>query len=100
MVVALSYFLAVIITVALAIVLYPIAGILWLCGLLGKLSDDLFGFTKKTIKKLWQDIKDSERANSANAKPEASVGTWTCKCGCVNSGKFCSECGSNKPTED
>lgn len=22
---------------------------------------------------------------------------WTCSCGCVNKGRFCSECGARKP---
>ena len=26
-----------------------------------------------------------------------AVGTWTCSCGAVNTGKFCNECGSKKP---
>lgn len=29
----------------------------------------------------------------------APAGTWTCKCGAVNTGKFCSECGSPKPSD-
>lgn len=27
----------------------------------------------------------------------AAAGSWTCSCGAVNTGKFCSECGSKKP---
>lgn len=27
----------------------------------------------------------------------AAQGAWTCQCGAVNTGKFCSECGSQKP---
>ena len=27
----------------------------------------------------------------------APAGGWTCSCGAVNTGKFCSECGSPKP---
>lgn len=30
-------------------------------------------------------------------KSTAPVGGWTCSCGNVNTGKFCSECGSKKP---
>ena len=29
----------------------------------------------------------------------APAGGWTCSCGAVNNGKFCSECGSPKPAE-
>lgn len=35
--------------------------------------------------------------NQAAAAPAAQAGTWTCACGMVNSGKFCSECGSPRP---
>lgn len=30
--------------------------------------------------------------------PAAASGSWTCGCGNVNSGKFCSECGSPRPS--
>lgn len=33
----------------------------------------------------------------ANAGQPAPAGSWTCSCGHVNTGKFCSECGSPKP---
>ena len=32
-------------------------------------------------------------------KPEAPAG-WTCECGAVNTGKFCTECGKPKPAGD
>ncbi|MGM9539211.1 SPFH domain-containing protein [Anaerovibrio sp.] len=36
-------------------------------------------------------------------QPAAAVaseaGSWTCSCGAVNKGKFCTECGSKKPSE-
>ena len=35
---------------------------------------------------------------TAAAKAEP-VGSWTCKCGAVNTGKFCAECGAPKPDD-
>ena len=31
------------------------------------------------------------------AAPQQADGSWTCGCGAVNAGKFCSECGTPKP---
>lgn len=31
------------------------------------------------------------------SQPKAVEGGWTCSCGKINSGKFCSECGAKKP---
>ena len=84
MVVALSYFIALLLTFAIAILLYPISAFFWVLGLLGKISDNLFAFTNKVIRSLWKDIKNSDKSN---------LKQWTCSCGCVNTGKFCSECG-------
>lgn len=36
---------------------------------------------------------------SGNAAGAAKAGVWTCGCGAVNQGKFCSECGSPRPAE-
>ena len=97
MVVALSYILAVILTAALAIVLYPISAAFWLLGCLGKVSEHLFSFTRRTIRALWRDIRGTDQEISgagAQSKP-----TWICTCGCENTGKFCSECGKGKPEE-
>lgn len=88
MIVALSYFIAVILTIALAVLLYPISGFFWILGLLGRISDSIFSFTNRVIKSLWRDIKKSE---------QSVVAQWTCTCGCSNSGKFCSECGKSNP---
>lgn len=32
--------------------------------------------------------------------PQSAVGGWTCKCGTTNTGKFCLECGAQKPAAD
>lgn len=56
MVIGLSYVFAVIITGILACVLYPVAGVFWLVGLLGKVGQKLFEFSNHAIKSLWSDI--------------------------------------------
>jgi len=43
--------------------------------------------------------------NNSNAQPQSvnavpSNTPWKCKCGVTNTGKFCSECGSPKPSEE
>ena len=70
MVVALSYILAVIITILLAIILYPIAALFWIMGLFGKLSEHVFVFTKKTISALWKDIRTSTIVNTPDQEGE------------------------------
>lgn len=91
MVVALSYVIAIILTLTLAIILYPISGLFWVLGLLGKISDNMFSFTNRVIKSLWRDIR---------AESNVSKEQWVCSCGCSNTGKFCSECGlPNKVNE-
>ncbi|MBR3588217.1 MAG: hypothetical protein IKL16_01500 [Clostridia bacterium] len=84
MVVALSYVIAIILTIALAILLYPISAFFWLLGLLGKIADKLFVFTNGAIKSLWRDIRNGD---------QNTVNQWVCSCGSTNSGEFCSECG-------
>lgn len=57
MVFLISKMIAVIITVVLACVLYPIAAIFYVVGLLGRAGDTLFKWTNMVIKGLWIDLK-------------------------------------------
>lgn len=38
-------------------------------------------------------------SNCGSAKPAAAEG-WTCSCGAVNNGKFCSNCGAARPADE
>lgn len=71
MVVALSYIFAVIFTAVLACILYPIAGVFWLVGLLGKLSEQMFRFSNNAIKKLWADISNKRIIDVSSDKSES-----------------------------
>lgn len=43
----------------------------------------------------------AQQQTPAQAAPQTSQpGSWTCSCGAVNEGKFCSECGLPKPAAD
>ncbi|MDD6037988.1 MAG: SPFH domain-containing protein [bacterium] len=42
-------------------------------------------------------VQQSQPAQQPHATP---VGGWTCSCGAANSGNFCSNCGSPKPSAD
>ena len=70
MVSALSYIIAVVITMCLAIVLYPISALFWILGLFGKIADLLFDFTTKLIRSLWQDIGKMNRDNNGEIPSE------------------------------
>ena len=39
----------------------------------------------------------ARQAEEKKATAEAASGSWTCACGAVNTGKFCSDCGAKKP---
>lgn len=60
MVMFLSYIIAVILTIVLAIILYPISALFFIIGkigyVLGNLADFIFNHTNSGIKKLWSDV--------------------------------------------
>lgn len=99
MVVALSYLLAVVITVFLAIILYPIAGLFWVLGFFGRIADSMFSFTSKMISSLWRDIRkvnahpESVVVNQANEEQNTE---WQCACGATNTTHFCTKCGRQR----
>ncbi len=41
--------------------------------------------------------QNQNTANSQSSQQTPPADTWKCSCGAVNTGKFCSECGSSKP---
>lgn len=72
MVMFLSYVIAVIITIILAILLYPISAVFFVIGkigsILGLLADFIFSHTNSAIKNLWEDIRHTKviRDNNSN----------------------------------
>ncbi|MDD6033193.1 MAG: hypothetical protein PUC47_06875 [Oscillospiraceae bacterium] len=106
MIAALSYIIAVLITVALAVILYPVAGLFWILGLFGKLASAIFSLTRRIIRAMWNDIRKME-PRAAVPMPEAqpvnlptlepAIETWECPCGRINTGNFCGECGTQRP---
>ena len=44
-----------------------------------------------------QGYQQQQQQQQAPQQQAAPAGGWTCSCGAVNTGKFCSECGSPKP---
>ena len=42
-------------------------------------------------------VNTGKFCSECGAGKPAPAGTWTCACGAVNTGKFCSECGAPKP---
>lgn len=98
MVVALSYVFAVILTAALAIVLYPIAAIFWIMGIFGRLAEGMFSFTQNVIKALWKDLGNAKKASPITVETQPkmiipSASAWVCSCGKFNEGSSCSACG-------
>lgn len=44
-------------------------------------------------------MSQQQSAAAPAERPAVPAGSWTCKCGAVNTGKFCAECGEKKAEE-
>ena len=44
-------------------------------------------------------VNTGKFCTECGAKKPAPAGSWTCGCGTVNTGKFCTECGAKKPDD-
>lgn len=70
MIVVLSYFIAIIITLVIGVLMYPIASVFWIVGVVGKMisgiADFIFRNTNSGIKKLWADIRHTKVVREVN----------------------------------
>ena len=97
MVKLISYIVAIVLTALIALVLYPLAALFYLFSIIGKISDNLFKWANNTIKKLWNDVKESGKAVEVTAFDK---GIYVCpQCGKENlkTQAFCNNCGTKKP---
>lgn len=76
-------------------------------GMASNVSGGMLGAASKVNleqMKMQQKAQEQAQAQAATAAvppvPTPSAGSWTCECGQVNSGKFCSECGKPAPAKD
>ena len=52
------------------------------------------------VQGLFQMGQQQQAAPVPTAPAAPAAGAWTCACGAVNTGKFCSECGAKKPSDE
>lgn len=68
---ALSYVIAVIITLLLVCLLYPVACLFWVLGALGRIvggiSDWIFVHANNTIRNLWAELRNSPNDSPNNS---------------------------------
>ncbi|MBR5285153.1 MAG: SPFH domain-containing protein, partial [Clostridia bacterium] len=58
------------------------------------------GVNAANLFQMGQQQQAQQPAQAAPAPAAAPANGWTCACGAVNTGKFCTECGQSKPVED
>ena len=66
-------------------------------GMAMNAGGNMFAATSQTNR---AQMERQEEARRAEAEKKAAADGWTCACGCVNTGKFCSDCGKPKPVSD
>lgn len=47
-----------------------------------------------------QQMQPAQAASAQPVQPQAASSSWQCNCGTVNTGKFCPECGNQKPLDE
>ncbi len=57
------------------------------------------GVNPQNLYAMGQQQQAAAPASAPAAAPAASADSWTCACGAVVSGKFCTECGAKKPEQ-
>lgn len=71
----------------------------------GMNAQSLFQMGQQQQNQQNQQMQQQNNQNNAEVqkpapKEETNANSWTCKCGAVNTGKFCVECGAKKPAEE
>ena len=74
-------------------------------GMASNVSGGMLGAASSVnLEQMKMQQKAQEQAQAAAAAvppvPTPSAGSWTCECGQVNAGKFCSECGKPAPAKE
>lgn len=53
--------------------------------------------SQANVQQIQQQQAQAQQAQQAGPAAAVAAGSWTCSCGQVNTGKFCSNCGNKKP---
>ncbi|MCX7773778.1 MAG: SPFH domain-containing protein [Clostridia bacterium] len=67
-------------------------------GMMNNMGANMFGGVgAQQMQQGQQAPQQPAQQGAQQALPQANPNSWTCKCGAVNTGKFCTECASPKP---